>query len=347
MSTTTGRALFSAKNGDLYVGRGCEIYRSQDVGQTWQLDCFVPSFGWKYQLSRFRTFARLLRWYIAALQVLPDGTRVAVARDGIYRAAAGEQSMKRVFSIARGARPLNLSIDGSRVLFGEYGSGLEDKQVLIYVSDDWGMTFHEGFRFPRGDIRHVHNVMVDPFDGHYWVLVGDFGRQTGIGALSRDLKNLDWIGRGTQRYRAVSAIIEPDSLTYGTDSDRDRNFIVRLDKNTGRIDELLEVEGSSLYAARFGSLRIISTAVEPNPYCQSRECCLYGSHKGGEWRRLAAHAKDSLSPVYFQFGALVLPSTQNSFRSGFMYSGQAVKGCDDRVVLVGMRDAELESVQAA
>ena len=338
VATTSGRALFAAANGDLYLGRGCRIFRSQDNGRSWHPDCFVPSFGWKHHSSRIWPLARLLRWYIAAFRVLADGSRLAVARDGIYRAAANEQSMTRVFAIHRGSRPLNFSVDGSRVLFGEYGSGLEDTEVLIYVSDDFGQTFHEGYRFPRGDIRHVHNVIVDPYDGGYWVLVGDFGRQTGIGRLSPDLKHLDWVGRGTQRVRAVSALIDEESLVYGTDSDRDRNFIVRLDKQSGRIDELVEVEGSSLYAARFGSHRLISTCVEPNPYCKSNESVLYGSAHGGDWKRLAAFQKDSLSPRYFQFGTLVLPTVEDPPEGQYFYSGQAVRKLDNQVAVVKIRD---------
>lgn len=346
-ATTHGRALFVAANDDLYIGRGCRIFRSRDLGLTWDLDCYVPSFGWKHHCSHVRLIARLLRWYIAALQVLPDGSRLAVARDGIYRAAPGELQMKRTFEIRRGSRPLNISVDGSRILFGEYGSGLEDTEVLIYVSEDGGLTFHEGFRFPRGDIRHVHNVIVDPFSGHYWVLVGDFGRQTGIGALSNDLKHLDWLGRGTQRYRAVSAIVEPDRLIYGTDSDRDYNFVVSLDKQSGRISELRQVEGSSLFSARVGDWKIISTAVEPNPYCRSRECSLYGSKNGVDWQRLMVHRKDSFSAVYFQFGALVLPYTQTSTLKSLMYSGQAIQDFDGRVALTDIRAECGRSAKAA
>lgn len=347
LSTTSGRALFSAANGDLYIGRGCQIYRSQDSGQSWHCDCYVPSFGWKHYASHVRLGARLLRWYIAAFQLLPDGSRLAVARDGIYRAEPGEQVMKRVFTVTRGSRPLNFSVDGSRVLFGEYGSGLENTEVLIYVSEDLGRSFQPGFRFSQGDIRHVHHVLVDPFDGHYWVLVGDFGRQTGIAALSHDLKHLEWIGRGTQRHRAVSALIDAGGLTYGTDSDRDRNFIVRIEKRSGRIDELREVEGSSLYAASFGSTQLISTAVEPNPYCHSRDCALYGRVSGGDWQRLIHHRKDRFSPVYFQFGALVLPYTQNSNSAKLMYSGQAVERLDGRVALIRNLDDRQSMMRAA
>ena len=89
-----------------------------------------------------------------------------------------------------------------------------------------------------------------------------------------------------------------------------------------------------MYATEYGTQRLISTAVEPNPYCRSRECALYGSQNGGEWQRLAVHRKDLLSPVYFQFGAIVLPTMQNSSQSRLMFSGQAVQGLDGRVAVV-------------
>jgi hypothetical protein len=346
-TTTQGRALYVAADDRLYISRGYQILCSKDLGQTWEMDCFVPATGWKPYCSGLRLTARLLRWYIAALQICPDGSRLAIARDGIYRAAAGEQRMSRTFGISRGSRPLNLTVDGNRVLFGEYGSGLEDSEVLIYISEDCGQTFHEGFRFPRADIRHVHNILVDPASAEYWVLAGDFGHQPGIGVLDRDLKHLEWSGRGTQRYRAVSAFVDGDSLTYGTDSDRDYNFIVRLDKRSGRIDELLPVEGSSLYSAQFGQTRLISTAVEPNPYCRSDECSLYSSQDGQNWKRLIVHQKDRLNPRYFQFGTLVLPYTEHISTEGFMYSGQAVKQIDNQVSIVGMRQPSTQSAYAA
>lgn len=329
----TGRALFIGENGDYYVAGGYKILRSDDGGRSWRLDCRLPEKGWKPWAARSRLAARLLRYYVAAFRVLEDGSRIAVAREGVFRAGPGEKDMVPVFRLARGSRPLNIAADGRRVLFGEYGSGLESAEVHVYVSDDWGRSFQVGYSFPRGDIRHVHNILVDPHAGHYWVLVGDFGRQPGIGALSKDLKTLDWIARGSQRCRAVGAVIEKDCLVYGTDSDRERNYIVRLDKRSGNIETLLEVEGSSLYAARFGPVRLISTCVEPNPSCLARECSLYASLDGQEWRRAAVHRKDAFHPVYFQFGALVLPYANNRTGRG-MYSGQAVRGLDNRVAFV-------------
>lgn len=328
-----GRALYIGDHGELYVGRGYTIYRSDDGGATWQLDCCVPMSGWKPLAAKLRLGARLLRYYIAAFQVLADGSRVAVARDGIYHAAPGETRMKRAFQITRGSRPLNLTVDGARVLFGEYGGGYESSEVFIYVSEDSGRTFDVGYRFPKGDIRHVHNVQVDPNGNGYWVFVGDHGREPGIGLLSRNMRTMDWLCRGHQRARIVSAIIDPDCFLCGTDSDVERNFIVRIDKQSGRIDDLLEVEGSSLYSTRFGPVRVISTCVEPNPACLSRECSLYASLNGEDWKRTAIYEKDQYHPTYFQFGTLVLPYSHSPQPRG-MFSGQAVKGLDNTVSFI-------------
>ncbi len=94
---TLGRVLFISDTNGLYISRGYSVYRSDDGGLTWILDCRVPSKGWKPLVSKVALGARLLRFNIQALQVLPDGSRVAVARDGIYRAEPGNVEMSRTF----------------------------------------------------------------------------------------------------------------------------------------------------------------------------------------------------------------------------------------------------------
>jgi hypothetical protein len=179
----------------------------------------------------------------------------------------------------------------------------------------------------------VHNVIVDPFGDHYWILVGDYDTQPGIGVLDKDLKTIDWLRRGEPESRVVGAIVKPDCLLYGTDSDNGRNFIIRLDKQTGKLSKLLEVEGSSLYAASFGPVMAISTCVEPNPSCPSNECAIYLSRDGDAWNRVMPHRKDRHHPFLFQYGTLVLPSSRNKEAKG-MFSGQAVVGAHDLVTLL-------------
>jgi hypothetical protein len=338
-SCCRGRALHIGRNNDLYVARRYGVYRSSDWGRSWTLDCYVPAPSWKALAMRVQLAARLLRYYIAALEILPDGSRIAVARDGIYRAGPGEVRMSRVFHVTHGSRPLNLTVDGTRVLFGEYGGfgeypdRLIPHEICLYVSEDSGRTFDVGYRFPPGEVRHIHNVLVDPYQDCYWILVGDYGTQPGIARLSKDMRTLDWLGRGQQVFRAVGALVEPDCLVYGTDSNQESNFLLRLDKQSGKTRKLREMDGTSLYAGKFGPLRVITTCMEPNPVNIVNECSLYASLDGEDWRRFFVHKKDRYHTVLFQFGTLALPYGYGNLPRG-MFSGQAVVGADDRVFLV-------------
>ncbi len=146
----------------------------------------------------------------------------------------------------------------------------------------------------------------------YWSAIGSL---SGIGLLSKDLQTLDWVQRGNQKCRVTSAIVEPDCLLYGTDSDRERNFIIRLEKQSGAMHEVREVNGSSFHAASFGALRLISASAEPNPICATHECVLYASSDGDRWERMVTYPKDRYNSHFFQIGTIVLPYNYGDKRS--------------------------------
>lgn len=325
-----GRALCVGADGSMHVADGHRVLRSTDWGRTWTVDCTVPAPRWKAALSRAGVAARLLRHYVAALRVLSDGTRVCVARDGIYRAGPGQVQMRRVFAITRGSRPLSLTVDpDDRVLFGEYGANAERREVHVYASDPGGERFDVLHTFAAGDVRHVHNVIYDPHCDKHWILVGDYGHEPGIALLDRDGSQLHWVARDGQQTRAAAAIVESDGLLYGTDTELEQNWIIRLDRATGRRTKLYRIEGSSLFAARFGQVRLVSTCVEPSTINRSHAAFLHASVDGDRWREIDRCEKDFWSLKLFQFGLVVLPHSDFAGPRG-MYSGQAVRGLDNR-----------------
>ncbi len=334
---TRGRALFISETGSFYVSKGYSIHRSDDGGRTWVLDCRVPARGWKPLVSHLALPARLLRFNIQALRVLVDGSRVAVARDGIYRAEPGDVEMRRTWTVTRGVRPINLSADGPRVLFGEYGGAeMDHVQVRIYCSEDGGRHFETAYEFPKGDVHHIHNIVVDPYANRYWVLAGDHGRTPGIGVLSKDCRHLDWVDRGSQMVRAVSVLVRSDCLIYGSDSEMEPNYIVRLDKKTGHCEPMTPLDGSSLYAADFGELGVISTCVEPSRINAGKHASLYTSADGANWIRQFSVRKDCWNPALFQLGLIVLPYVLSRHPANGMFSGQAVAQNHDRVSIFRM-----------
>ena len=336
----SGRALRITQSGDLYISCGYQIYRSIDWGCSWQLNAVASCAAWRRVLARYPLAARLSRNSFMALLVIPDGSRVAVARDGLYRASPGETTMERVFRLTRGSRPLNLCLDDrGRILFGEYGSFSQSETgCRIFVSDDGGKSFSVAWSLEPDEVNHIHNVIYDSYLDGFWVLAGDVDQRPGIGVLSKDLSRLDWVVRGSQMARAVNAFIEPDHILYGTDTEVAQNFICRMDKRTGHIEPLLPIEGSSLYASTFGDVKLIATCVEPSRVNLSRDSILYASADGDHWNPVFSCTKDHWPTGFFAFGTLVLPASDYPERRG-MVSGQALVGIDGRVILASLGSA--------
>ncbi len=131
-------------------------------------------------------------------------------------------------------------------------------------------------------------------------------------------------------WRAVSVLCREDCLIYGSDSEVEQNYIMRLDKKSGRADRLTPVSGSSLYAAQFGRHAVVSTCVEPSPTNITRYSHLYHSVDDEEWGPVLSVGKDRWHPSLFQFGTIVLPQVHCDRPMYGIISGQALSGYHDR-----------------
>jgi hypothetical protein len=338
--TCAGRALYVCPDGALYVARGCAVYRSDDDGRTWKPVVRLPYGPMRRLVKVSRLACRVLRHEIRAWLVSADGSYVASDRREVYYARPGEPLMSRSRIDEGGVRPMapiSLSAGpNNRILWGEYGANKRRRSVRIYVSDDGGHSFSVAYVFDAGSIRHVHNIVYDRDLEHYWVLAGDHGHEPGIGRLSADLNHFEWVVKGEQRYRAVCVFDFGDRLVYGTDTEMEPNAVLRLDKNTGRIERVTEMDGSCIYACRFGGLYVMSTTVEPSKVNRSQNASLWVSRDGERWTKVFQAAKDRWNERYFQFGSLVLPRGESD-REAIAFSGQAVRGLDGSVVVATLR----------
>jgi hypothetical protein len=120
------------------------------------------------------------------------------------------------------------------------------------------------------------------------------------------------------------------------DSEREPNAVMTLDKATGRVERGAEIDGSCIYACRFGGLYVLSTTVEPSKVNHSRFASIWVSRDGDRWTRVLQAEKDRWDARYFQYGSLVLPRGRSD-EEQIIFSGQAVRGFDGRV-FVGTLD---------
>jgi hypothetical protein len=327
-----GRALLARPDGTLYAGRHAAILRSRDDGATWQRVASLPADPLRRSAELSRLACRLLRHEVRALVELDGDRLVASNRRGVYAGRAGD----RVLAPSRIEAgdlplmpPLCIGAGPGAVVFGEYGSAW-DRPVRVFASRDGGATFASVHAFGPGDVLHVHNVVYDASEDHYWVLTGDFDAQPGIGKLSSDLRRFEWLVRGEQRFRAVEVFDAGDRLVYATDSQIDENALVAIDKQTGKSERLRGFEGSCIYACRFGPWYAITTTVEPSKVNASRDATLWVSRDLDAWHCVLRAPKDRWHADYFQFGSLVLPRGASG-RDVVVVSAQAVKGWDGRL----------------
>jgi len=323
-----GRMLHAQADGTLYMCRQYDIFRSDDDAQTWRRALTLPRTFERRIADVSRLACRLLRNEVRALEVLSSGNLVGSNRQAVFWAAAADEEM-RVSKVERGSElakpPMHFCVGpNDAVLWGEYFANPGRREVRLFGSDDNGEHYGIGHVFPAGAIRHIHNIIYDPGLDHYWVLAGDHDEEPGIGCLSSDLRHFEWLVKGSQKYRAVCAFDFGDSLIYGMDTEVEPNWIIRLDKASGRTERVVPVEGSCVYACRFGGIYALSTTVEPSEVNASQTSVLWLSRDGEHWERGYEARKDGWSAKYLQYGTLVLPSGASE-REVVAFSGQAVR----------------------
>jgi hypothetical protein len=303
----------------LYASRGYKLLRAsidEFSAPKWQE---VGEFGarWIRRLSvSNRLTARLLRDGLHALAVLPSGGSVAALPGVIGTLAPGESQFRETFRIRRGTRPLHITaVPRGSIYWGEYFDNASRQEVHVYASGDAGLTWDVAYTFPKGAIRHVHNIVHDPWQNCLWILTGDYGDECRVIRASCDFSNLEIVLQGNQQVRAVAAIACEDALYFASDTPLEQNSIWRLDHQR-LLSRVAAISSSCISAARVGSHMFFSTMVEPSEVNLEPMVRVYaGDMRYPErWHPLLNWRKDRWPMKFFQYGNALLPDGQNTTR---------------------------------
>ncbi|MBZ5704890.1 MAG: hypothetical protein LAN63_06015 [Acidobacteriia bacterium] len=316
----------------LYASRGYTLMRARmgAGGIDWQLVALYHPAWWRNLSSSSRLTFRLFRDGFHTLAVLSSGDLVAAVPGVILTLVVGEAEFRVTHKVARGTRPLHIAVtQGDHVFWGEYFDNPQRDQVHIYASSDRGATWNVAYTFPKGAIRHVHNIVYDRWEDCLWILTGDNGPECRILRVSCDFRSVDVVLSGNQQARAVALVPAPDAVYFSSDTPSEVNHVYRLDRR-GNLAQLAELSSSSIYGCRVGEAVFFSTMVEPSRTNASREVCVYGTADGGRWQRQLAYRKDAWPMGLFQYGNAFLPDGRNT--SGLL-----------AVSTVAVEDADLET----
>jgi hypothetical protein len=298
----------------LYASRGYDLLRAE-IGAgpiAWQhVARYHPEF-WRNLSSSVGFTSRLFRDGFHALVVLRSGHIVGAVPGAIVTFAPGETEFRVSHKILRGTRPLHITAtpDG-HIFWGEYFDNPRRDEVHVYASPDHGATWSIAYTFPAGAIRHIHNIVYDPWENCLWVLTGDNGAECRILRASCDFKHVDVVLAGNQQARAVALVPTENGLYFSSDTPSERNHIYRRDRR-GNVTGLGDLESSSIYGCRVGNAIFFSTMAEPSQINSQANVNVYGSLDGTSWQKQLTWAKDQWPMGLFQYGNAFLPNGNNS-----------------------------------
>jgi hypothetical protein len=269
-------------------------------------------------LSRTRLVMRLLRLGVHALCQVADGVLVMGTRHKVIRYDPAARRFSHSFDIPNGRRFLFLSIGPCNDLhFGEYFGNEERETVHIYRSADGGCKFEVVRTFTAKGIRHIHGVFHDPYTGALWVTTGDTDQESGIWVTEDGFRTFERVLGGSQQTRAIQLLFTQQHVYFGSDTPLERNYIYRLEKKSGRVERLQEVESSVFWGCKVNEFLFFSTTVEPSAVNTSRHAWIWGSKDGGRWKKIVGFHKDIWPMKLFQYGQIFFPSGENN--TGYLF----------------------------
>ena len=298
----------------LYASRGYELLQTKvdDGPLEWRTVGHYQPAWWRKASSASRLSFRLFRDGFHALAVLPNQYLVAAVPKAIVALAPGGSEFHVTHHIRRGTRPLHIAYaPNGHLYWGEYFDNAQRDEVYIYASTDHGLSWNVAYTFPKGAIRHVHNIVYDEWENCLWVLTGDEAAECRILKASLDFRSVEEMVSSNQQARAVALIPTCDALYFSSDTPLEQNNIYRLDRR-GNLVKHTALSSSSIYGCRVGEAVFFSTMIEPTKVNRDYHARLYGSWDRVSWQSLLAWKKDIWPMGLFQFGNVFLPDGVNT-----------------------------------
>lgn len=301
-----------------FFARGMRFFETDKNGQ-WQDQQGVLGSFIERMLSSPRLTRQFLRFGIHHIWPLKKGGILVIVRKRIYRVDPSGNA-KLVLRFPRGNKPAHKGVcitpDGD-IFLGEYAlNGKRNLPVLVYRSCDGARSFEAIHEFKAGEVRHIHFVQWDPWEGCLWMGTGDADNECLLFKSNDRGDFWQLVGGGSQLWRAVGLIFRPEALYWGTDAGSDAgdhpNYIIRFDRSTGKLEKVLEVQGPCHGNATLqdGTL-LVSTGVEGGINEKDQCAHLWASRDGKGWHELIKYKKDRW-PFILQFGVIRLPQGLDS-----------------------------------
>lgn len=306
-----------------------------------------------------RILTRLFRLEPRAVLKINQGNILIPLKGKIYHLDIETKKLEEVHQFRREmSAPLNMTkienISGINRMYcyGEYFSNSEKDEVRIWGCknedyDEW----QEVYRFKKGEINHIHEIVPDPYKDRIWILTGDYEDSAGIWFTDDGFQTVERYLNGKQKYRSCVAFATPKGLIYATDTPLEENHIYYLTAGKN-IEKIHNLEGSSIYGTKIKNDYFFSTTVEGHSdgtegrfnilsYKRGKGIkswyseLVIGNPKEG-FKCIGRFKKDIWPMGLMQFGTIMFPSGDNQTNKIVLY-GSTLKKIDGTLVILENR----------
>lgn len=289
--------IFSSKN---------RIYKISDLRKP--VPEKIAEIPWSFlkHISYIRIADRFLKNSILQVHKSKKGEYLVATGDNWWLInRQGRASGIKEFS---STRPMSRGIcesKGGITYVAGYNIGADRQPVEIFRSKDC-CNFDVAWEFPKGQIRHVHALIVDPeLESRIWVLTGDLDNESKFYYTDDDFSSLHCFLSAGQKSRATDLIIRNGQLYWGMDSPTEQSSIMKADKTLPEhLKNVKELPGPCYYLAQNEAGAIYAgTTVEPGASLKDNYAHIFELCPDDSWQEIACFKKD----LFPQYGILYFP----------------------------------------
>jgi len=286
-----------------------------------------------------RLFRRLFR--LDKCCILPTDTGyVAFWQGNVYHIKHNDFTPIHTLKMTGCRNPVHNSVantDGKNLYFGEYGQP-HPSGKSIYHSPDGGLTWEKVFNISCDKIRHIHACKWDQYEENVWVFTGDFDGQAHVLCADREFRNVEWIGDGSQYYRATDAFFEKNAVHWIMDSPLAEVHLIKLNRKTRKISIGQAFPGPVWGLKRLSDgLMLACTGQESGPSNMDNKIHLFASRNFKKWVEIAQFETDVFEERkgLMKFGVgMFADGAQNS--DAFYMHFEAIRKLDGKVCLCSL-----------
>jgi hypothetical protein len=330
--------FLDSETDDMIESRG-RVFHVRRKGTSYRIA--LPQSIEKRLLATSRLARRALRLDKSNAVFVESRTAVVFVYQGcLYRWSLGSDKVVQTAILKQSRNALHQGVakfGEDRLFLGEYGHNEKREGVPIWTSCDAGRSWSIAYEFPPQSVKHVHGVYYDPYSGDLWIPTGDFDGECFLYRSDLEFKQLQRYGDGSQSWRTVSLLFEPDRISWIMDSPLETCHLFHFERRTGILKRGRSFPGPVWYVKQLqDNVSLAQSTFEIGPAVHSDCAHLFASRDNETWFEVAKFKKDRWAGLYFKFGVLGFADGPQTTQS-FALFGEALRGFDGQARICSLQ----------